>query len=202
MSFDNSMKVTEGLYVRRFPSITTEEISEYLSNGCLGPDLVSSRHLVRVISNTGLHLNELKELQIGHIDPIRGRIEVPRVNMPDSRGRARYIPLRPKTFDSLMLLHTINGESALILGDDPMRCIRRACVPLQSAFPHGQYQETCLTLRWNLAFRLFDADVPAVLVDYCLGTNQPAWSGDGGKMWSKLNCDLLSRVLDRKVEEL
>jgi len=199
MATVNSLKFTDSTLNQRFPALTTKDLHDYLIQGCGGPNLAATYHLARVVANTGIQADELEELHLECIDPVRNRIEVP---MHNGNHRVRYIPLRPKTFDSLMALHGLNGASDFIFGDFPKHSILRASSGLQSAFPHKKDRANLSNLRWVFAFMLLEAEVPEYLVDYCLGADQCCLHDDRHKMSPKVKCELLARELNRKVEEL
>ena len=154
-------------FPRTTPAITTDQVIEFLARGFQDPDLHPTCHLVWVVANKGMRRAELERLRIGSIDPARSRVEI---SAHTSNKLARYIPIRSKTFESLMILHTLNGASDFILGNSPKSRINRAVSLLQSnAFGRNQARITLHSLRRNFASRLRQSGVSLPLVKYCLG---------------------------------
>jgi integrase len=200
MSHLQTENPSSSTFPRTPPAITTEEVIEFLARCFQDPALSPIGHLARIVANTGMRVGELEGLGIGSIDLIRSRVEIP---SHKSYERARYIPMRSKTLESLMELHTLNGESDFVLGSSQKFRICRAVSLLRSnKSSHNRARTTFHSLRQNFACRLHESGVPLHLVKYCLGHAQLPWFRYDFAMSSEGMFELLKLEMDCNVVEL
>ncbi len=199
MAIRHHVKYREKLH--RMPPTSAEDICAAIAQCEQNPALHTAGRIVRVTANTGIHNGELQSLKLSSVDVERAWLRIER--MSQDRVESRQIPLRQRTLDAILALHTLNPDSEFVLGDHPRTRFEQTIRKLKLVAPQfGRSRLWMHSLRMSFAYRLLSAGIPHGMAKYLLGHTVIDDAFEDLQLNEAQKFQVLRRQVERFVQEL